>query len=138
MGAHRAEAGSDARAITTTTTRHSAGITVRGTKCFITNAPVADVLIVQTQVKAAGASSASGYQSVVVERDLPGVSFGPPLDKVGFRGSPTGDVFLDDVPLGPQHLLGTGRQLRGVDRQPGNRAVDDGLLGARDRAGVPG
>jgi isovaleryl-CoA dehydrogenase len=99
-------AGSDARAISTTTTHHGDQVTVRGTKCFITNAPVADVLIVQTQVKSADASSPGGYQSVVVERGLPGVSFGPPLDKVGFRGSPTGDVFLDDVPLDQGLLLG--------------------------------
>src|ERR1700722_17249105 len=68
------QAGSDARAITTTTVRHGDAITVRGSKCFITNAPVADVLIVQTQVKPY-AGSPGGYQSVIVERGLPGVSF---------------------------------------------------------------
>jgi isovaleryl-CoA dehydrogenase len=100
------QAGSDARSITTTTTRDADAITVHGSKCFITNAPIADVLIVQTRVKGNGAEPGQRFQSVIVEREMPGVSFGPPLDKVGFRGSPTGDVFLDDVPIGPQSLLG--------------------------------
>ncbi|MFW5740778.1 MAG: acyl-CoA dehydrogenase family protein, partial [Myxococcota bacterium] len=42
----------------------------------------------------------------VVERDMPGVETGPPMKKMGMHASPTGELFLQDVEVGTDRLLG--------------------------------
>lgn len=97
------DAGSDARSIRTISTRSGNTVRVRGQKCFITNAPVANLFVVLTR---ADASDSDSFRTLLLESSVSGVSAGTSLDKVGFRGSPTGDVFFDDVMVGEDVILG--------------------------------
>jgi alkylation response protein AidB-like acyl-CoA dehydrogenase len=95
------EAGSDAfGGMRTTAVREGEGWLLRGRKCFISNAPYADVIAVFARIECEGAEPVA--RPVVVERGTKGLATGPPLRKLGMHDSPTGDVFRDDcrVPLG--------------------------------------
>jgi alkylation response protein AidB-like acyl-CoA dehydrogenase len=48
----------------------------------------------------------SGISAFLVERGDPGVSFGAPEKKLGIKGSPTREVFLDNVRVGPDRMIG--------------------------------
>lgn len=76
-----------------------------GSKTFITNAPYADVFVVYAKLRD---SDRETVQAFIVERDDPGVSTGPPLKKMGFKSSPTGQVFLSDCVVPADRLLGGG------------------------------
>lgn len=114
------EAGSDATGIRTVARPDGGGYRLRGSKTFITNAPVASVWVVYAKTSpTAGRQSISAF---IVERDWAGVSTGPPFPKLGMRGSPTGAVFFDDVFVPRGNLLGEENQgvrvmMRGLDRE---------------------
>lgn len=93
-------AGSDAAAIATSAVWRGDAWVLNGAKTFITNAPIADAAIVYAyndREKGAG----GGVTCFIVDRGTPGFSTGMPLDKMGFRGSPTAELVLDNcvVPL---------------------------------------
>jgi L-prolyl-PCP dehydrogenase len=94
------ESGSDALHLRTTATRARDRYLLNGEKCFVTNAPVADVFIIQA-VTLPGAGY-FGLSSFLVSADNPGLHVGPRRGKIGLRGSPTADVRLDGcvVPAG--------------------------------------
>lgn len=99
------QAGSDVLSMQTTLTRSSDGERVRlnGAKWNITNAPVADVLV----VFAVDTSSDDRFVTAVLVRSSDrGVRLGRPLDLIGGHGSPTGEVFLEDVELPADRVLG--------------------------------
>lgn len=101
------QAGSDALGGMRTRARYDGDFYVlHGTKTFITNAPYADLFLVYARV--AGGPCDGSIQPFIVERGMPGVATGPPMKKMGMRGSPTGEVFLDDVRVPASHLLGGG------------------------------
>lgn len=98
------EAGSDAMRLRTTAVRHGDHYVINGDKCFITNAPVADMFVVQaTTDRQAGYF---GLTSFVVAGDNPGVRRGQPHSKVGLRGSPTADVAFVDCVVPAADILG--------------------------------
>jgi butyryl-CoA dehydrogenase len=98
------EAGSDAAAQQTVARRDGDGWVIHGTKNWITNGPVADVMVLFTMTdKAAGHR---GITSFLVPMDTPGVRCGPPDDKLGIRGSKSCQVFLDDARLPADAVLG--------------------------------
>ncbi len=104
-------AGSDAlRGMRTTAVRDGDDYVLDGSKTFITNAPYADVFLVYARVK--GGELDGSIQPFIVERDTPGVGTGPPMKKMGMRGSPTGEVFLDGVRVPVAQLLGHGVRQR--------------------------
>ena len=94
------EAGSDAAGLSTTAVRDGDQWVLNGTKMFITNAPVADVCTVLARTSERGATA------FVVDTRTPGFSVGRPLDKMGCRSSPTGEVVLQDVRVGNDCVLG--------------------------------
>lgn len=98
------EAGSDAFALRTTAVRHGEHFMLSGNKCFITNAAVADVFLVQCSTSAR--AGYFGLTSFLVPASTPGVRVGPPHAKVGLRGSPTADVWFDDCVLPAAAVLG--------------------------------
>jgi isovaleryl-CoA dehydrogenase len=105
VGITEREAGSDVFAMKTTVTRASSAGRVRlcGAKWNITNAPVADALV----VFAVDATGADRFLTAVLVRPSDrGVRLGPPLDLIGCHGSPTGEIFLDDVELPADRVLG--------------------------------
>jgi alkylation response protein AidB-like acyl-CoA dehydrogenase len=119
------EAGSDAlRGMRTTATRDGDAWVISGSKTFITNAPYADVFLIYARV--AGGDLDGSIQPFLVERGDAGVSTGPPMKKMGMRGSPTGEIFLDDVRLPADRLLGGGVKQR--DHVKSSLAVERGGL----------
>ncbi len=100
-------AGSDAFGSMKTTARETdGGYRLHGSKTFITNAPFADYFLVYAKM----ADNPSDVRSFVVERTDKGVSSGPPMKKMGMHASPTGEIFLDDVFVPEDRLLGGKRQ----------------------------
>jgi alkylation response protein AidB-like acyl-CoA dehydrogenase len=105
--------GSDALGgMKTTARRDGDHYVLNGSKTFITNAPYADVFLILARVEGDGADAGS-IQSFIVERGTPGLTTGPPMKKMGMRGSPTGEIFLDDVRIPADQLLGGGVRERG-------------------------
>ncbi len=98
------EAGSDAYSLRTTAEPKGDGWILNGTKTFISNAPIADLLLVfATTNRSRGWA---GITAFLVERGTPGLELGRPLDKVGLKTSPTGEVVLDGCEVGAEALLG--------------------------------
>lgn len=98
------EAGSDVAAMRTQAVMDGEDWVLTGTKRWITNAGVAGLYVVFA-VTGPGAGS-RGISAFVVEADDPGLSFGAPERKMGLRGSPTREVYLDRVRLPADRLLG--------------------------------
>ena len=97
-------AGSDAASMQTRCERDGDRFRVSGTKRFITNAGVSDRYTVFASAEpGAGPERISAF---VVHADDPGFSVGKSEHKMGIRGSPTREVYLDAVELGPDRLLG--------------------------------
>lgn len=98
------EAGSDALSLRTRAERKGDEYVLRGGKCFTTNAPAADLFVVQAATEPKGGFF--GLTTFVVEADTPGLSVGPAYDKVGLRGSPTADVHFDGCVVPASQVLG--------------------------------
>jgi butyryl-CoA dehydrogenase len=99
------EAGSDAAAQRTTATRQSDGSwVISGTKNWITNGPVADVCVLFTMNDRPAGHK--GITAFILPMDAKGVRCGAPDDKLGIRGSKSSQIFLDDVVLSADHVLG--------------------------------
>lgn len=73
---------------------------LNGEKQWITNAGFADVFIVYAKI------DGEHFTAFIVEREFPGVSFGPEEKKMGIKGSSTRTVILEDVPVPVENLLG--------------------------------
>lgn len=76
-----------------------------GSKMWITNGPEADVLIVymRTAGKEAGSACMTGF---LIEKDLPGFSTAPKMDKLGMRGSNTCELVFEDCKIPLENVLG--------------------------------
>jgi alkylation response protein AidB-like acyl-CoA dehydrogenase len=122
------EAGSDAFSLRATAERlPDGGFSLSGEKAFITNAPIADVLVVYARIR--GAPWDGEIRPFVLERGDAGLSSSPPLDKMGMRASPTGSIHMDGVRVSADRLLGD-------PEASGKRAAIETLLG--ERAGLAG
>jgi acyl-CoA dehydrogenase/citronellyl-CoA dehydrogenase len=99
------DTGSDVAALSTSAkTDGDGGWTINGHKLYITNAGIADVLIVAART--GDQQRHKGISTFIVPTSLPGVSFGPPLPKMGWHSSDTREVFLDNVQIPADALLG--------------------------------
>ena len=96
-------AGSDAGNLVTSARRVDGGYVLNGTKVFITNLGRAGTYIVMART---GDRGAAGISAFVVEAGTAGVTCGPPFNKMGLHGSPTGELTLDNVMVPEDHLLG--------------------------------
>lgn len=98
-------AGSDALgSMRTTAVRDGDDYVLNGTKIFITNGPVADVLLVYAKTDVS--RGAKGISAFVVEKDFPGFSVAQKLIKMGFRGSQTGELVFDNCRVPAENLIG--------------------------------
>jgi len=122
------EAGSDAKAQRTRAAKAGDGWVLNGTKNFITNAPVADVMIVFATTDAAKASR--GISAFLVPMDTPGLKVGKDDDKLGIRGAPSAQVFLTDCAVGADALLGP----EGDGFKIAMRALEGGRIGIAAQA----
>jgi alkylation response protein AidB-like acyl-CoA dehydrogenase len=99
------EAGSDAASMTTRAERDGDGWVLNGAKRWITNAGVSDFYTVFA-VTPGGVDGRRSISAFVVEKTDPGVSFGAPERKLGIKGSPTREVYLDSVRIGADRMIG--------------------------------
>src|SRR5688572_18486850 len=107
------DAGSDVAAITTRAERRGDRWVLRGTKTWVTSAPVADMLTV-----AAKTSDERGLKNIALflldRSTMRGITLGKAIDKMAVRGSVTGEIILEDVEVPDEHLLGG--ETGGVDK----------------------
>jgi len=98
------DSGSDAYALRTTAVRKGDRYILNGSKTFVTNGPVADVLVTFATVdKSKGVSGVSAF---LVEKSFPGFAAGSKLDKMGLHSSPTSELFFDECEVPETNLLG--------------------------------
>jgi hypothetical protein len=96
--------GSDAYALSTTAERRGDRYVLNGSKCFITNGPVADLLVVYAN--ADPARGARGISAFLVEKQTRGLSFTENHEKMGLRTSPMAELFFDDCEVPAENRLG--------------------------------
>jgi alkylation response protein AidB-like acyl-CoA dehydrogenase len=113
-GTTEPEAGSDVYAMRSTARRDGGGYVLEGSKCFVTNAPVADLFLIYASTDRT--RGLFGVSAFLIPRDTPGLRVVPEHAKTGLRTSPWGTIYLDEcrVPesarLGPE---GSGAALFG-------------------------
>jgi alkylation response protein AidB-like acyl-CoA dehydrogenase len=108
IGAHAITepgSGSDTFAMRTRAERMDGGWRLRGSKTFISNAPVADVAIVFAVTDAAKGFH-GGVTAFVLDRQMPGFVTSQKMEKLGLRTSPVGEVVLEDVFVPDGAVLG--------------------------------
>lgn len=98
------DAGSDVESIKTLAKLEDSFFVIKGTKTWITNAPISDVLIVYTLTSTG--KPRDSMSAILVETNTPGVQITKSFPKMGMRGSPTGQVFFDNVKVPIQNLVG--------------------------------
>ncbi|MBL7256847.1 acyl-CoA dehydrogenase family protein [Paractinoplanes lichenicola] len=98
------EAGSDAAAMTTRAVRDGDFFVLNGVKRWITNAGVSEYYTVFAVTDPTARSR--GISAFVVEKSDPGVSFGAPEKKLGIKGSPTREVYFDNVRIPADRMIG--------------------------------
>ncbi|KAI6799310.1 acyl-CoA dehydrogenase NM domain-like protein [Hortaea werneckii] len=98
-------AGSDVVSMKMTAKEVDGGYVLNGTKMWITNGPDADLIIVYAKTEPDAASK--GITAFLVEaKNAKGFSCARKLDKLGMRGSNTGEIVLDNVFVPTSHVLG--------------------------------
>jgi alkylation response protein AidB-like acyl-CoA dehydrogenase len=98
------EAGSDAASMTTRAVPDGDHFVLDGAKRWITNAGISEYYTVFA-VTTPGIG-ARGISAFVVEKSDPGVSFGAPEKKLGIKGSPTREVYFDQVRIPADRMIG--------------------------------
>jgi len=99
------EAGSDATSLRTVAVRDGDHYVLNGSKCFITNAPLADLFTVFARTDP-NTPGAHGISAFLIERGTPGLSTGPAERKMGQHGSPVGDVYLKNCRVPASAIVG--------------------------------
>ena len=97
------EAGSDASALKTKAELKDGSWVINGSKKWISNAGVSEFYTVIAQTDPSKGSK--GITAFIVEKSDSGVSFGAPEKKMGFRGSPTREVYFDNVTIGDDRRI---------------------------------
>jgi alkylation response protein AidB-like acyl-CoA dehydrogenase len=98
------DAGSDAFGLAATAEKRGDRYVLNGSKVFVSNGSVADVLVIYATVdKSRGPQGISAF---LVEKGSPGFRVGAEMEKMGLRTSPTCEVFLDDCEVPVKNRLG--------------------------------
>lgn len=106
LGLTEPGAGSDALgSMRTTARRDGDSYILNGSKIYITNGPVADVLLIYA--KTDKERGAHGISAFIVERDFPGFEVAQKLEKMGYRGSQTAELVFNDCRVPAENLVGT-------------------------------
>ncbi len=104
FGLTEPDAGSDAGGTKTTAVLQDGEWVINGSKCFITNASYAGLVVI-TAVTEPGRGT-RGISSFLVPRDTPGFSVTAPYEKLGLKASDTAEIVLDEVRVPEDSLLG--------------------------------
>jgi alkylation response protein AidB-like acyl-CoA dehydrogenase len=104
FGLTEAEAGSDVGNIQTRATPSENGYRISGSKLFITNGEVADIYVIIATVDPR--KGIRGQTAFILEKGMPGFTFGKKENKMGIRASHTCELIFDEVEVSKDHLLG--------------------------------
>ena len=99
-----ANAGSDVVSMKLKAVKQDDHYILNGTKMWITNGPDANTYVIYA--KTAPEKGPHGITAFIVDRDLPGFSRSPKLDKLGMRGSNTCELVFDNVKVPAENILG--------------------------------
>jgi acyl-CoA dehydrogenase len=120
--------GSDAASLKMTARRDGDNYVLNGTKVFITNIGHAGLYVVFARTGTE--DGAAGISAFVVPADAPGLRAGQLFKKMGLRGSPTGELVLEDVVVPAANRLGS----EGQGFIVAMRALDSGRIGISGQA----
>jgi alkylation response protein AidB-like acyl-CoA dehydrogenase len=106
------------------------GYVLNGSKTFITNGPYADTIVFICKLDEGPAVAPADRKvvSFILDRGMPGLTQSRPLKKMGLHGSPTGELFLTDVRVGRDRLIGE------TEAQPARSGAKDTFT--MERTGV--
>lgn len=124
-------AGSDLQGITTSARKAGDHYLVNGAKTWITNARHADPLPVLVKTDPKAQPPHKGMTILMIEQGTPGFAIGKDLDKLGYKGPETSEVFLDDCRVPAENVLG-GVEGRGL--QQALAALEFGRVNIAGRA----
>lgn len=125
------DSGSDAfGSMKATARRDGDGYVLNGSKTFITNGPYADTIVFICKLNEDNDPQDRKILSFVLDRGMPGLEQSRPLKKMGLHSSPTGELFLSDVRVGRDRLIGE----KEPDSLQGRDAARDTF--SLERAGV--
>ena len=105
IGVTEPDAGSDVAAIRTTARREGDGYTINGTKMFITNGSIADLVFIAARTDPS-AKGSRGISIFAVEKETPGFEATRALEKMGWRSSDTAELVLEEVWVPEANLIG--------------------------------
>ena len=97
-----AGAGSDVVSMKLKAEAVQGGYVLNGTKFWITNAAYADTLVVYAKT----GEGSRGITAFLIEKDMPGFSIGQKIDKMGMRGSPTGELVFNECEVADAQVMG--------------------------------
>ena len=118
-----AGSGSDVASLDSRAVRDGTDWVLNGSKAWVTNGDVADLLLVLARTSHDATSRTRGLSFFMVPADTPGVEPTKPEDKMGLRASRTTQVVLTDVRLHMDHLIG--------EEGAGFQYAMEGLIGGR-------
>jgi alkylation response protein AidB-like acyl-CoA dehydrogenase len=95
--------GSDAAALKTKAVKDGDAYVVSGSKAFISGGGENEIYVTMVRT---GQEGAKGISALVIEKDMPGVSFGAQERKLGWHSQPTAQVNFDEVPVPAENLVG--------------------------------
>ncbi|MDB5014949.1 MAG: isovaleryl-CoA dehydrogenase [Daejeonella sp.] len=98
-------AGSDVVSMKTRADKKGDRYVLNGSKMWITNGPIAETLVVYA--KTDPAAGARGITAFIIEKGMKGFSTAQKLDKLGMRGSDTGELVFEDCEVPEENVLGT-------------------------------
>jgi acyl-CoA dehydrogenase len=98
--------GSDLAAVQTTARRDGDSYVINGSKMFISNGQIADLVIVVAKTDPKANPRHKGISLLLVDADAPGFVRGRKLDKLGFKGQDTSELFFEDCRIPVSNLLG--------------------------------
>ena len=125
------QAGSDLQGIVTVARRDGDHYVVNGAKTWITNARHADPLPVLVKTDPGAEPRHRGMSVLMIEQGTPGFNVGKDLDKLGYKGPESSEVFLSDCRVPVENLLG-GEEGRGL--QQALSALEFGRVNIAGRA----
>ena len=117
--------GSDAFGGMKATARRTAdGYLLNGNKTFITNGPYADTIVFICKLDEPGVDPRDRkILHFVLDKGMPGLVQSKPMRKMGLHSSPTGELFLTDVQVGVDRLLGESEEKAAADGRAGAKAT---------------
>ncbi len=127
-GVTEPHSGSDVASLRTTYRRDGDEFVINGSKAWISNLAITSFVL--TFASFDRTLGRKGITAFLIPRDTPGLVLAPYKNKLGFRPLSTGDVFLDDVRVGPEALIGT----EGDGFRVAMTAVERGRLGVAARS----